>query len=113
MGSVFERLKAWFRGPEKEEESVSYAEPEEPIAEHEEPVHAFVREGYTPYEAPEEPASELYEPAYPFMREEHTPYEELEEHVAESEEPEKEPEEPDPTTFAKAASFLKKREVEA
>ncbi len=162
LGSVFEKLKAWFRGSKKEEEPVSQAEPEEPIeeykepahafmreehipydepgepvAEPEEPVHAFVREEYTPYEAPEEPAAEpeepihaLYEagmpyeepeepatepdePAYSFMREEHMPFREPEEHVAEPKEPEKEPEEPDLTTFAKAAGFLKKREVEA
>ena len=113
MGSVFERLMAWFRGPKKEEEPVSHAEPEEPKAESEEPSQVFRREEYIPYEEREEPVAEPEESAYAYMREEYMPYREPEEHVAEPKEPEKEPEEHDVTTFAKAADFLKKREVEA
>lgn len=113
MGSVFERLLAWFRGPKKEEEHTMHEGSEEPAAKPEEPVHAFTHKEYVPYEEIEEPAKEPEEPVYAFPHEEYVPYEEPEGPAAKPEEPEEEPEESEAVTLAKAAGFLMKKEVEA
>lgn len=106
MGSVFERLLAWFRGPKKEEEHIMHEGSEEPAAKPEEPVHAFTHEEHVPYEEPEESVDA-------FKHEEYIPYEEPEGPAAKPEEPKEEHEESEAVTLAKAAGFLMKKEVEA
>jgi hypothetical protein len=88
MDSVLDRFFAWFRGPEKKEES------------------SVSHEEHAPHEASEEHEARGEEPFNAFRHEEYAPHKAAEEHEAEEEEP-------DALSFARAAGLHVKKEHEA